>query len=118
MFALGALSIWITLKLFSCIPIDLTLEQTINKDVASRHSGIVAFTQNVNARKRWTVTRSIRGSTVAILLEMAGLTVSEEAAQELKPMRIARDNSDLDNIIKEIEDTLNPYTVPDDACTV
>ncbi len=48
--------------------VDLTLEQTINKDAASRYGSIGTFTQNVNTRKRWTVTRSFRGAVVSCLL--------------------------------------------------
>ena len=47
----GALSVRRTPKSFSRCAADLTLEQTINKDAASRQSGISAFTQCVKARK-------------------------------------------------------------------
>ena len=67
MFEGGALSIRRTSSTFSRSPIDLALEQTINKDAASRQGGIEAFTNNVSARKRWTITRSIRGSIVSVL---------------------------------------------------
>ena len=63
----------------------------------------------MKARTRWTITRTVRGAVVGCLLEMAGLTTREETSQELKPYRIVRDNSDLQNIIKALEDTLNPF---------
>ena len=109
-----ALSIRRTSNTFPRSPVDLTLEQTINKDAASRQGGIAAFTNNVSARKRWTVTRSIRGSIVSVLLDKAGLTISEETSQELKPSRISNDNSDLVNIMKQIENALNPFSLADD----
>ena len=93
---------------------DLTLEQTVNKDAASRQTGIAAFTQCVNARKRWTVTRSMRGSIVGCLLEMAGMTNQEGISQELKPYRIQRDNNDLQTVVKGLEEMLNPFTMDDD----
>ena len=105
----GALSIRRTPKSFSHCAVDLTLEQTINKDAASRHTGISAFTQCVKARKRWTVTRSMRGAVVACLLDMAAITTKDEITQELKLYRIKRDNSDLENLIKSLEDTMNPF---------
>ena len=105
----GTLSIRRTSKSFSRSAVDLTLEQTVNRDAASRQTGIVAFTQCVNARKRWTITRTVRGAVVGCLLEMTGLTTREETSHKLKPYRIVRDNSDLRNIIKAIEDTLNPF---------
>ncbi len=99
---------------FSRSAVDLTLEQTVNKDAASSQTGISAFTQCVKARKRWTVTRSVRGAIVASLLEMAGLTIREEISQELKPYRIQRDNTDLKRVMKGLEETLTPFTMADD----
>ena len=106
----GALSVRRTPKSFSRCAADLTLEQTINKDAASRHTGISAFTQCVKARKRWTITRSMRGAVVACLLDMAAITTKDEVTQELKPYRIKRDNSDLEKLIKSLEDTMNPFS--------
>lgn len=114
-FAGGALSVRRTHNSFSRSAVDLTLEQTINRDAASRQGGIASFTQDVNARKRWTVTRSFRGAVVSSLLDMAGLTVTEDSAKELKPSRIEKDHSDIESIISEIESTLNPFTVHDEA---
>ena len=74
----GASSIRRTPKSFSRCAVDHTLEQTINRDAASRQGGITAFTQNVSARKQWAVSRSFRGAVVSCLLEMAGLTTPEE----------------------------------------
>ena len=37
---------------FARAPVDLTLEQTVNADAASRLTGIAAFSQSVGARKR------------------------------------------------------------------
>ena len=49
----GALSIRRTNKPFSRSPVDLTLEQTVNADAASRLTGIAAFSKSVSARKKW-----------------------------------------------------------------
>ena len=43
------------MALISRCAMDLTLQQTVNKDAASRKTGIGAFTQCVKAGKRWTV---------------------------------------------------------------
>ena len=40
---------------------------------------------------------------------MVGLTTREDTSQELKPYIIVMDNSDLQNIMKDLEDTLNPF---------
>ena len=60
----GALSVRRSRPAFSRSSVDITLEQTINRDAASRQTGITAFTQNVSARKRWTVTRFFRGAII------------------------------------------------------
>ena len=109
MFEGGAVSIRRTAKNFSRNAVDLTLEQTANKDTASRQDGIATFTQCVNARKRWTLTRSFTGAIVECLLDIAGFTLSEEMSQELKPYRIKRDNTDLQAIVKSLDETLNPF---------
>ena len=113
-FNAGALSIRRSSKSFARNAVDLTLEQTINRDAASRQGGIAAFTQNTSARKRWTVTRSFRGAVVSCLLEMAGLTTSEEVSSELKPSRIRKDNENLKDLLHEVESTQNPFIVSDD----
>ena len=109
----GALSIRRTRHTFSRSAVDITLEQTVNRDAASRQRGIAAFSQNVSARKRWTVTRSFRGAIVGCLLEMADVTLLDDSVQELKPSRVARDNDDLKNLITELENTLNPFGIDD-----
>ncbi len=111
----GALSVRRTKHSFSRSAVDITLEQTLNRDAASRHGGIASFTQNINARKRWTVTRSFRGAIVSSLLEAAGITLIDDSVQELKPFRIESDNRDLSNAIAGIENTLNPFSIDDDA---
>ena len=63
----------------------------------------------MKARKQWTVTRSTRGAVVACLLDMAAITAKDEITQELKLYRVKSDNSDWENLIKRLEDTMNPF---------
>ncbi|GFX17018.1 uncharacterized protein TNCV_2519941 [Trichonephila clavipes] len=56
----GCFGIKRTDKPFSSIPIDLTLEQTINAEAARCLSGIAHFTNSLAARQRWTKRHSIR----------------------------------------------------------
>ena len=72
-------------------------EQTVNRDAASRHTGIAAFTDSIKARKRWTITRSTRGTIAGKLLEMAGLSNREEASQE----------SNVEKVITALRSTIN-----------
>ncbi len=105
----GGLTVRRTSKSFARVPVDLTLEQTINADAGSRMTGIVAFTQSIAARKRWMITRSTRSAIVGRLLSIAGMKNTDSVTQDLKPCRIKRDNDDLKNLIKGIEDTMNPF---------
>ena len=105
----GALSIRHTAKSFSRCAVDLTLEQTVNKDVEFRQTGMTAFAQSVGARNRWNITRPMRAAVVNSLKGMAGLTTREEVSQELKPNHIKRDRGDLEKLMSGIEDTMNPF---------
>ncbi|GBP67436.1 hypothetical protein EVAR_47155_1 [Eumeta japonica] len=51
--AKGSFGIRRTNKPFSRIPVDLTLEQTINGEAARRLTGIVNLTSSISARQRW-----------------------------------------------------------------
>ena len=93
---------------FSRCAVDLTLEQTINADAASRLTGITAFTNDYYARLRWMITKSTRASFISLIQEMAGLISKEDVTSELRERRIRRDNEDLQKIMKQIQDTNNP----------
>lgn len=105
----GCFSVRRTDNDFSRIPVDLTLEQTINADAASRMTGITSFTNDYSARLRWMVTKATRASFITSLLEMTGLITKEDIATELHPRRIERDNADLQKIITQICNTNNPF---------
>ena len=42
---------------------------------------------------------------------MADVTLLDDSVQELKPSRVARDNDDLKNLITELENILNPFSI-------
>ncbi len=104
----GAMSIRRTSKSFSRSAIDLTLEQTINANIASRETGIVAFNMSEDARHRWMLTQSVRSAVIANLYEMAGMKKTEDCSPDIAPYRIKCDNEDKQKIIKQIEETMNP----------
>ncbi len=79
----GAMSIRHTSKSFSRSAIDLTLEQTINANAASRKTGIVAFNTSEDARPRWMLTQSVRSAVIANLYEMAGMKKIENFSSTL-----------------------------------
>ena len=107
----GAFTVRRTAHDFSRIPVDLTLEQTINADAASRLTGITAFTNDYSARLRWMITKSTRASFITLLHEMAGMITKEDVTGELQPKQIQRDGEDLRKIIKHICDTNNPFDI-------
>ena len=84
----GALSIRRTDKSFSRTAVDMTLEQTVNADAASRLTGIPVFGTLDSARRRWMITRSARSAIIGCLLTKAGLKKTEDITKDLKPYRI------------------------------
>ena len=67
---------------------DLTLEQTVNADAASRMTGLSSATNNFSARLRWMITKLARAACIATVREMVGITVHEDATAELKSARM------------------------------
>ena len=65
----GMFAIARTKKSFSRQAIDLTLEQTINRDAASSASGIAAFTNNISARQRWSDGHCANMTVLTLLLD-------------------------------------------------
>ena len=92
-------------------PVDITLEQTINADAASRLTGISSFKQSIAAKKsRWTITRSARNAVRGSLLTKAGLKSDEQDThKELRPSRVERDNVYLKKIVERIYASFNPF---------
>ena len=104
----GILTVCRSDYVFNRLPFDLALEQTINRDCASRLTGIANATNNYTARLRWMVTRSLRSSFVGQMKEMAGLqNSSSDSAHSSSKTR--RDNQDLDKLIKQIDGARNPF---------
>ena len=97
-FKAGRFGIKRTSKGFSKSPIDLTLEQTINKDAARQGGGISAMTNSISARQRWAHSHFIRTSIISNILEESGMTRKEDVSHHLKPHRIKSDNTAINKI--------------------
>jgi len=108
----GAFSIRRTEKNFSRSAIDLTLEQTVNRDAASPMRGIVGFHQSHNAIRRWCITATHRGMAVSELRAMTGLEATEQPAVHLRPSRILKDCQHRDILSKAIADSCDPFSSP------
>ena len=109
-FCAGAFGIRRSNKNFARIPINLTLEQTINDDAASQKTGINSFTNSISARQRWVKSHSISMSVLTSLLDDLGLSRKEDVSCELKPSRIKRNSRDLKNIMLLTEQSINPFS--------
>ena len=111
----GAFTVRRTEHAFSRVPVDLTLEQTVNADAASRLTGIISATNSYPARLRWMITKSTRASFTSLVQEMAGLIEKNDVAAELRPARIRRDVADLKKVMKQIEDSCNPFDMNEET---
>ena len=106
----GAFSIRRTQKSFSRTAVDITLEQTVNADAASRSTGIAAFGLSDSARRRWMMTKSVRSAVLGHLLTSCGMKSNEDVSKSLKPYRVKRDNEDLHKLVDGIQNTMNPFS--------
>ena len=68
-FRKGCFSLKRTSKSFLRLPIDLTLEQTINADAACQRTGVVALTNSISARQRWAQSHSLRVTIISKFLK-------------------------------------------------
>ena len=103
----GCFSLKRTSKPFSRIPINLTLEQTVNADAACQRSGIISLTNSISARQRWAQSHSIRTSILSKLFEELGMTSKEDISEELKLHRVKQNCHHLEKIISSINDIMN-----------
>ena len=55
------------------------------------------------------ITKSTRPSFINLVQEMAGLIQKKDVVAELRPTRIRRDVVDLEKVMKQIEDSCNPF---------
>ncbi|GFW14340.1 uncharacterized protein TNCV_974931 [Trichonephila clavipes] len=105
----GCFGIKKTDKSFSKIPIDLTLEQTINAEAARPLSGIAHFTISLAARQRWTKSHSIRAAIISHVLDVCGLKQLQDVSADLQPNRIKIYGKQIADFIEIFEKNINPF---------
>ena len=111
-FCNGCFALKRTSKPFSRLPIDLTLEQTINADAACQRSGISALTNSISARQRWAQSHSIRVTVISKVFEEMGLIArNEDVTEELKSHRMKQNSRDLEKLIHSVAETMNPFSL-------
>ena len=89
---------------------DLTLEQTINADAATQHTGIGAFTNSISARQRWSYSHYICMTIITHLLEDVELKQKDDVTRELKANRICKSSADLCSLMDVISESVNPFS--------
>ena len=108
-FEKGNFSVRRTNKNFSRLPVDLTLEQTINADAACQRVGIISLTNSISARQRWAQGHSVCTAILSNLFTELKLTRKEDITKELQPNCIKRNVNDVEIILDFIEETRNPF---------
>lgn len=106
-FKSGALSVRRTQKHFCRSPVDLTLEQTVNADAANRLTGITAFTNNLNARQRWSETHSVRTAVISEFLEFVQLVKFSESSENEYYSKIF--SKQVKQFMEQLDKTINPF---------
>lgn len=104
----GALSIRRTANNFCRSAIDLTLEQTINANLANRLTGISAFTNSLHARQRWCETHTIRMAITTQFLEFLDIFRSSESSDNEYKNKIF--NRQLKQFTEEVCKNINPFS--------
>lgn len=95
---------------FCRIPVDLTLEQTINADAASKASGIINLTDSFSARQKWSVTHALRTHAITKILEFCDIKKSYNTVKDLKKSIITRYQKNLEILLEHIKTCTNPFS--------
>ncbi|XP_041481075.1 uncharacterized protein LOC121428475 [Lytechinus variegatus] len=106
----GAFSVRRTKKNYSRSAVDLSLEQTVNRDAASQMKGIVAFRNSENAVKRWSIALTQRAMAVTELRSFSGLDNGESPSVQCRPSRVCRDNKQMATLSATIDEFCNPFS--------
>ena len=108
----GAFSIRRTAKNYARTAIDLSLEQTVNRDAASPMRGIVGFHNSDNAIRRWCFTSTQRGMSVTELRNRTELEMEEHPAAQLRPSRIQKDCCQVETLLNAVTESCDPFSAP------
>ena len=105
----GAFSVRRTTKNYSRSAVDLSLEQSVNRDAASQMKGIVAFRNSDSTMRRWHLTMTQRAMVVTELRSFTGLEIGETAAAQCRSSRIKKDNKQMFALSQKIDEFCNPF---------
>ena len=106
----GGFSVGRTSVPMSRTPIDLTIEQTINRHAKTK-GGLIGFSTNRPVYYRWVVTRHNRASYVEATHSMAETSDNtSDSHQEMSPARIRQSETQVQNTITAISGFINPFS--------
>lgn len=98
-----------TAKPFSRIPIDITLEQTINADAASA-SGIKELTDSFNRREKWAITHALRTNIISNLINFVNLRSADDITNDLKKSVVQKYTKKWEILLGTISQCTNPFS--------
>ena len=109
MFEDGGLSVARSSVTCSRIPVDQTIEQTINRSAQTR-GGIIGFSRNVGAYYRWCVTRHKRTSYLEATLEELDMISDEnDSHKTTKPSAIRQSEEEVSKVINAFKQYMDPF---------
>lgn len=108
-FKRGMFGIRRTSNSFSRIPIDLTLEQTVNADAAKRLTGVTHFTNSISARQQWAKSHGLRSYIISHVFEYSGLKKIQDATSRLEKYQIVKDSESVLAFVNKLKNNLNPF---------
>ena len=95
---------------FGKIPLDQTIEETVNKDTKTP-GGTKGFSLNVGAVTRYYLTAEFRSTCMRKLREMVKICTPGVTHVDLEPSRIKRDEKDVQTITELLEENwINPFS--------
>ncbi|KAG1655497.1 hypothetical protein GQR58_024494 [Nymphon striatum] len=92
---------------FEKIPVDQTVEETVNRDTQTQ-GGTKGFSLKANALSRYYLTAEYRSSYLRRLKDMLNINQSDQKHNDLQASRIAKDELDVKNLTDMIESS-NDY---------
>ena len=94
--------------------VDITIEQTYNRDAKGSSSGIVGFSTNQGAYQRWASTKNCRGEYVNAINEFVGMKdEDDDSHKDIRPSQVRHGERDVCAVQKAICDFNNPFSIPD-----
>ncbi|KAL7290467.1 hypothetical protein TKK_0016155 [Trichogramma kaykai] len=98
-------------KPFSCILVDLTLEQTINADAGRKLTGITFITNSISARQRLSINHGLRCALISAVMEQSGLSNVQEVTNDLLPQRLKKSKTHISQLTTVVFNRINPFSL-------